>query len=397
MGLAEVHVRDFQSIRRADLTLGRFTVVMGPSNVGKSALLRAIRMVVQNIPAPRIVVAHGAKSAKAELLFEDGKVSVQRGTNLSVYTLNGDSYPKSATTVPEDVANFLRFVEVEGEVLNFAFQHDLPYLLNASSTTTAKVLGDLTNVNRILEAVREAARRRTNVQSRLRVRVEDVAKLKKRAAEFRDLPEQQDAIRTARAAYQRAVQADDMMDAIGAQVGVVQAADEALAVLEAEPALPSIDLGRIEDKMGRLMNLTQLIKTVKEAGTDEETARNEVASIEQDLATLDQEHHEMLREAGTCPSLRADGEVSSVIEKYVVTHDGKELEPGTFFVLRSSDLFGAAALYAYAAALGTAIEFSRARPGSLSPDEVQCVEALEEMVTDLAVEWQRSGTGRVPD
>jgi exonuclease SbcC len=301
MALAEVHVRDFQSIRRADLPLGRFTVVMGPSNVGKSALLRAIKMVVANVPAPRIVVSHGAKSAKAELLFEDGKVSVQRGTNLSVFTLNGDSYPKSGQVVPEDVANFLRFVEVEGEVLNFAFQHDLPYLLNASSTTTAKVLGDLTNVNRILEAVREAARRRTNVQSRLRVRLEDVESLKGRAAEFADLPEQQDAIRSARAAWERAVQADDMQEAIGAQVGVVQAADEALAVLEAEPALPSIDLGSIEEKMGRLMTLTQLIKSVKESGTDEATARSEVASIEQDLATLDQEHHEMLRKAGTCP------------------------------------------------------------------------------------------------
>jgi hypothetical protein len=96
--------------------------------------------------------------------------------------------------------------------------------------------------------------------------------------------------------------------------------------------------------------------------------------------------------------MRPDGEVSSVIEKYrVVNLDGEELEPGTYFVLRSSDLFGAAALYAYAAALGTAIELSRARPGSLSPDEVRAMEALEIMVTDLAVEWQRSGKGRVPD
>lgn len=98
------------------------------------------------------------------------------------------------------------------------------------------------------------------------------------------------------------------------------------------------------------------------------------------------------------PSLRSDGEVSLVAEKYrVATLEGEELEPGSFFVLRSSDLFGAAALYAYAAALGTAIEFSRARPGSLSPDEVETLELLEEMVTNLAVEWQRSGTGRVPD
>jgi hypothetical protein len=76
---------------------------------------------------------------------------------------------------------------------------------------------------------------------------------------------------------------------------------------------------------------------------------------------------------------------------------GEQLEPGTFFVLRSSDLFGPATLWAYAAAIATQIEFSRTRPGSLSPDEVEHLEALEEMVSDLAVTWQRSGAGRVPD
>jgi hypothetical protein len=87
-----------------------------------------------------------------------------------------------------------------------------------------------------------------------------------------------------------------------------------------------------------------------------------------------------------------------VVEKYKVkTLDGKDLEPGTFFVLRSSDLFGAAALYAYAAAIASTIEFSRKRPGSLSPDEVADLERLEELVTNLAVEWQRSGLGRIPD
>jgi DNA repair ATPase RecN len=301
VALAEVHVRDFQSIRRADLVLGKFTVIQGPSNVGKSALLRAIRMVAQNIPAPRVVVAHGAKSAKAALLFDDGKVAVQRGANLSAFTLNGSTYPKSGQTVPEDVANFLRFVEVEGETLSFAGQHDLPLLLNASSTTVARTFGDLTNVTRILEAVREAVRRRSNVQSLLKVRLEDVETLTDRAAEFRDLPAQQRAVSIAREAYERAVHADEKQGAVRAQVAVVEAAGEALAVLEAEPSLPTIDLAAIEEKFERVTRLMALITTVKNSGSDEEIARNDIASIEQDIGTLAQEHHEMLREAGTCP------------------------------------------------------------------------------------------------
>jgi len=100
--------------------------------------------------------------------------------------------------------------------------------------------------------------------------------------------------------------------------------------------------------------------------------------------------------------VRSEDQVEPV-PKYVVRRvlsdgsSGDQLEPGTFFVLRSSDLFGPATLWAYAAAISLAIEFSRTRPGSLSATQVERLEALEEMVSDLAVEWQRSGAGRVPD
>jgi hypothetical protein len=99
-------------------------------------------------------------------------------------------------------------------------------------------------------------------------------------------------------------------------------------------------------------------------------------------------------------TVRSEDELNELLkhEKYrVTTLDGEDLMPRTYFVLRSSDLFGAAALYAYAAAIATQIEFARSRPGSLSPDEAQTLERLEEMATDLALEWQRSGVGRVPD
>ena len=299
--LSEVHVRDFQSLRRVELALGKFTVVMGPSNVGKTAVLRAIRMVAQNVSSPKVAVAQGATSAQATLLFEDGKVSAQRGPLVSVYTLDGDSYPKSGQAVPDDVANFLRFVEVEGETLNFAFQHDLPFLLDVTSGTAAKVFGDLTNVNRILDAVKEAVRRRREVQSVLKVRRGDVESLKEKAQEFRGIPAQQKAVEEAWQAYRRASEVQAHQVRVEAQVEVVEAADRALTELEAAPALPSIDHDRIEDKVSKAMRLANLIRTVVDTSTEEREAQTDIGAIEDQISTLDTEYHSALKGAGQCP------------------------------------------------------------------------------------------------
>jgi DNA repair protein SbcC/Rad50 len=298
--LSEVHVRDFQSLRRVELALGNFTVVMGPSNVGKTAVLRAIRMVAQNVSAPKIVVAHGARAAQATLLFDDGKVSARRGPLISLYTLDGDAYPKSGQAVPDDVAKFLRFVQVEGETLNFAFQHDLPFLLDVSSGVAAKVFGDLTNVNRILDAAREAVRRKREVTSVLKVRRSDVESLKEKAQEFLGIPAQHKAAAAAREAYQRAAAAQDRHDRAVALVGVVEAADRALDALETVP-VPVLELGHLDDEVNRLMRLATLIRTVVDTSADESEAQIDIGAIENQLASLDAEYHETLKGAGQCP------------------------------------------------------------------------------------------------
>jgi DNA repair ATPase RecN len=299
--LSEVVVRDFQSLRRVELALGKFTVVMGPSNVGKTAVLRAIRMVAQNVFVPKVVVAHGAKAAQATLLFEDGKVSARRGPLVSIYSLNGDAYPKSGRNeVPGDVADFLRFVEVEGETLNFAFQHDLPFLLDAPSVTVAKVLGDLTNVNRLLDAVREAARRRREAQAVLKVRRGDVESLKEKAQEFRGIPAQQKAVAAAREAYQRVAEVQARHDRAAALIAVVEAADQALDALEAV-AVPVLELDLLDDEVTRTMRLVTLIRTVVDTSADESEAQTDIEAIENQLASLDAEYHDTLKGAGQCP------------------------------------------------------------------------------------------------
>jgi hypothetical protein len=84
-------------------------------------------------------------------------------------------------------------------------------------------------------------------------------------------------------------------------------------------------------------------------------------------------------------------------DKYVVAKkdDGEYLEPGTYFVIRSQDMFGIAGLYAYASQIQTVLEMASTRP-ILSAAEHQHLTEVADYVADLARQWQELQT-KVPD
>jgi hypothetical protein len=85
------------------------------------------------------------------------------------------------------------------------------------------------------------------------------------------------------------------------------------------------------------------------------------------------------------------------LAKYVVSTDGEgPLDSKDVFVLRSSDIFGAATLFAYAGFVLTLEEVARQRDGMFSDEELGRLTRLAEAVQDRAIEWQRQGR-HLPD
>lgn len=84
------------------------------------------------------------------------------------------------------------------------------------------------------------------------------------------------------------------------------------------------------------------------------------------------------------------------IPKYRVEKDGIELAEDEFFVLRSSDLFGATALFAYAHHLQSALELDQLRT-IFTAEEREFLDCLAEEVQQLGESWQVDGTATLPD
>ena len=171
-------IRNFQSLKTVHLDLGPFTVIVGDSNCGKSALARSIQALASNFRG-NSVVTHGAKIAYVSAVTDFAKVTLEKGEGHGSYRVTSGSddreFTKLAGEVPEAVSRALELDPVkEGISLNFAPQHEPPFLLTSSGSVVARTLGDLTKVNVVLEAVREANRRRTSSSGELKLRIKDL-------------------------------------------------------------------------------------------------------------------------------------------------------------------------------------------------------------------------------
>ena len=163
--ISNVHIQNFQSLADVSLDLAPFTVIVGSSNSGKSAFRRAIEGVIKNASlggriregAPGSIVV----SLTLEADYEDPNCPPQRtvtwtkGPKTNAYDVDGLVITKPGAACPPEALAMLRLGDI-----NTASQFDAPFLVGESSSTAAKVLGDLTNVSMLYAAIREAQRLR---------------------------------------------------------------------------------------------------------------------------------------------------------------------------------------------------------------------------------------------
>ena len=192
--LTRVSIRNFQSLRHVDLDLGTFTVIVGPSSSGKSAVIRALKALASNVRGAG-VITRGQKMMTIAATTDTHTIVFERGEKVGSYRLaeNGNepqTYGKLNGGVPKQITDALRIDPVtDAGSVNFASQFDKPYLLDETGSAVARELGELTNVNRIFEAVRLANKIRNQNAATLKNRRADLDLLTSRLADYSDLPQ----------------------------------------------------------------------------------------------------------------------------------------------------------------------------------------------------------------
>lgn len=146
MMLKYIEIKNFQSYKeiRIDFTDGK-NVIVGKTDSGKSAIIKAIYWVCFNRPLGNDFVSwwdHNLTSVK--LGFSDGTVERRKSKKGSVneYLLSTHKEPlKAGSGVPEPVSDFLKMNEI-----NFHMQRERAFLLEWSPGEAGSFINKMTNL-----------------------------------------------------------------------------------------------------------------------------------------------------------------------------------------------------------------------------------------------------------
>lgn len=143
MNLTKIRIIDFQSIADLTLKLGKFTVIVGDSDQGKTAVIRALHSVFTN-PTGQGRVRYGADKLGVMLDFNNGlRIAYAKGQS-SKYKLIGGTdskkYNKVGRDVPPEVASLVRKWTASGTavLIQIQGQKDSDFLVGEGGVRTER-------------------------------------------------------------------------------------------------------------------------------------------------------------------------------------------------------------------------------------------------------------------
>jgi DNA repair exonuclease SbcCD ATPase subunit len=303
--LTRLEIRNFQSLKKVDLDLGDFTVIVGASSSGKSALIRACKALASNVRGSGIIT-RGQKLAAITARTDTHTITLERSATAGAYRINDNHGNETVFTklngeVPATVTELLRVAPVpaNGTSINFANQFDKPYLLDESGATVAARLAELTNVNVIFDAVRQANKVRLAASRTLKTRQDDLAALRPRLGAFAGLSGRLNVLDAVEAQYEQVKVLTGDITRLESALQTLDVAERALSAA-AIPAVPdpaelNTALNRLLDLVAKVRSLGQKNTTLAFAVVTHESAQTMEDNLRAELATV-------LADARVCPT-----------------------------------------------------------------------------------------------
>ena len=146
-------IENFQSHQYTVIDFSEgLNVFAGPSDSGKSAILRAIRWVLFNVPRGLDFIRVGSKECKVTLIFSDGTyITRLRSSTINRYLIydgvKEQIFEGFGTDVPEEVLNIHQLkpivLDKKEHFLNFSMQLEAPFFISETSFVKAKFIGKI--------------------------------------------------------------------------------------------------------------------------------------------------------------------------------------------------------------------------------------------------------------
>lgn len=147
--IKSLHITNFQSYAKTELNFHRgVNIIIGQTDSGKSALVRALRWLVWGRPAGNSICSHWGGKTSVELYTKEGSVlrTKDKGDTYLLVPATGEdlTFKAFGTEVPQEVQMFFNFNEI-----NLQQQLDNHFLLSKSPGEVAQHFNKVAKLDKI--------------------------------------------------------------------------------------------------------------------------------------------------------------------------------------------------------------------------------------------------------
>ena len=198
---SKITIENFQSHSLSEFHLKQgLNVIVGPSDSGKSAVIRALKWALYNEPAGDFFIREGEKECSVTVEFNDGTILKRyRSKSKNGYLLvNSDEvemrFEGIGSGVPYEITEATGISKINldqdsSSAINLGEQLEGPFLLSEKPSTRANAIGRLVGVNLLDDALREVLKDIRNISIKKREIEESLAAIDSEISSFDYLDE----------------------------------------------------------------------------------------------------------------------------------------------------------------------------------------------------------------
>lgn len=197
--IKKLKITNFQSHKNTEIAFDEgLTVILGPTDQGKSAIIRALKWVLYNEPRGTDFISVGSNLCRVTLEMDDGTIITrERTNNKNRYILVKDGkkqiFEGFGNTVPIEItkAHGIPKIYLDKDstcTVNLAEQLDGPFLLSENAGVRARVLGRLIGIHIIDAAQRLTINDLLYAEQQSKSVKTEIEEINLKLQEYEDLP-----------------------------------------------------------------------------------------------------------------------------------------------------------------------------------------------------------------